>query len=100
MVEDFRYEAALAAALHILHRLDTTPLMTRPEKLATATYAILLAIQRAEEQTNRSGGRTLAMSDPQPEEMPVILCRPPVLNRNGRPAALLGNGRKALPGKP
>lgn len=100
MEEDFRYEAALTAALHILHRLDTTPMMTRQERLATATYAILLAIRRAEEQTSRSGGRALALSDPRPEEVQVVSCRPTAVGGNGRTAALPGNGRKALPGKP
>jgi hypothetical protein len=100
MEADDRYEAALSAALHILHRLDTTPLMTRPERLATATYAILLAIHRAEDQTKCSGGRALVLSDLRPEEVRVAMYRPPALGGNGRTAALLGNGRKALPGKP
>jgi hypothetical protein len=100
MEEDFRYEAALAAALHILHRLDTTPLMTRPEKLATATYAILLAIQRAEDQTRGSGGRALARCDSRPHDVRVLLSPPAALGGNGRLTASLGNGRKALPGKP
>lgn len=100
MGEDFRYEAALAAALHILHRLDTTPLMSRQEKLATATYAILLAIQQAEEQAGIHAGRALVQCDARPHGVRVGLCPPTALGGNGRPAARLGNGQKALPGKP
>lgn len=45
MLAETHYEAALAAATHLLHKLDARPLMHRHERLAIATYLILDAIR-------------------------------------------------------
>jgi hypothetical protein len=55
MPEDFRYETALAAALGIIHTLSVRPELPRPQRLATATYAILGAIRQVEERLVASG---------------------------------------------
>ena len=50
------YEAALAVAQFLLHRLDARPLMPRHERLATATYLILDAIRAGQaDATMRAG---------------------------------------------
>lgn len=47
MAGDHRYEAALRAGLGIIHAFDQ-PWLSRQEKLAGVTYAVLDAIYRAE----------------------------------------------------
>jgi hypothetical protein len=50
MPGDSRYEAALAAALAIIHKLTSKPGMPRHERLACVAYSILEAMDRVEEQ--------------------------------------------------
>jgi uncharacterized protein (UPF0147 family) len=50
MTGDSRYEAALATALAILHKLAARPDMPRHERLACVTYSILEAMNRVDEQ--------------------------------------------------
>jgi hypothetical protein len=47
--EDFRYEAALAAALSVVHTLSVRPKLSRQRELATVTYAVLEAIRKVED---------------------------------------------------
>lgn len=48
MPDESRYDAVLAAALALIHQLETKPHMPRHEKLAKVTFAILHEIGRAE----------------------------------------------------
>jgi hypothetical protein len=51
------YESALSAALGLIHRLESQPGLSRPEKLAVATYLILdvLTQAMAEQPSDRLG---------------------------------------------
>ena len=49
MPGESRYEAALAAALAILHKLTSKPGMPRHERLACVTFSILEAMDHVEE---------------------------------------------------
>ena len=48
MLHEPRYEAALAAAMKLLNKLDARPGMPRHEQLSVATYTILDAMSEAE----------------------------------------------------
>jgi hypothetical protein len=52
--DDRRYDAALAAAIRIIDRLQTTPHATMPELLSIVTYAVLQAIDDAARHPCRS----------------------------------------------
>ena len=56
MPEEKDYEAALAVAQFLLHRLDARPLMHRHERLAIATYLILDAIRARQADATMRGG--------------------------------------------
>ena len=57
MPEDFRFEAALSAALSVVHTLSLTPRMPRQQELATVTYAVLEAIRQVEERLRVEGSQ-------------------------------------------
>jgi hypothetical protein len=61
MSAEHRYEAALSAALNVIHVLESGCHLSRPEKLAHATYTILDEIYRAEAVT-RAEESTLPVS--------------------------------------